>query len=155
MQQTGVRMQHVQYKGGSQATTDLLAGTIDAHMMSSAVGAGQAENPSAEDAGGREQAAAAAHRRGADHGGGGRCRASTRPRGWRVFAAPGLPEPIRERIARELVAIAQRPGLSGEVPQHRLRAAGLDAADDRAFYRDEVARWTAFIKERGLMEKPQ
>ena len=45
MQQTGIAMQHVQYKGGSQATTDLLAGAIDAHMMSSAVGAGQAENP--------------------------------------------------------------------------------------------------------------
>ena len=38
-------MQHVQYKGGALATTDLMAGTIDAHMMSSAVGAGQAENP--------------------------------------------------------------------------------------------------------------
>jgi hypothetical protein len=45
MQQTGIAMQHVQYKGGSLATTDLMAGTIDAHMMSSAVGAGQAENP--------------------------------------------------------------------------------------------------------------
>jgi tripartite-type tricarboxylate transporter receptor subunit TctC len=45
MQQTGIKMQHVQYKGGSQATADLLAGSIDAHMMSSAVGAGQAENP--------------------------------------------------------------------------------------------------------------
>ena len=45
MQQTGISMQHVQYKGGSQATTDLLAGTIDAHMMSSAVGAGQVESP--------------------------------------------------------------------------------------------------------------
>ena len=31
--------------GGAQATTDLLAGAIDAHMMSSAVGAGQAESP--------------------------------------------------------------------------------------------------------------
>src|SRR4029079_19350285 len=37
MQQTGIAMQHVQYKGGAPATNDLMAGTIDAHMMSSAV----------------------------------------------------------------------------------------------------------------------
>jgi len=45
MQQTGIAMQHVQYKGGSAATNDLLAGTIDAHMMSSPVAAGQAASP--------------------------------------------------------------------------------------------------------------
>ena len=45
MQQTGVRMQHVQYKGGSQATADLLSGAIDAQMMSSPVAAGHVGNP--------------------------------------------------------------------------------------------------------------
>jgi hypothetical protein len=29
----------------------------------------------------------------------------------------------------------------------------MDAAATAVFYRDEVTRWTAFIKERGLAEK--
>ena len=132
MQQTGIAMQHVQYKGGSQATTDLLAGTIDAHMMSSAVGAGQAENPTLK------MLAVASKRRLPVRSR--RCRpwrrrasrASTRPRGSACSAPPGLPDAVRERIAREVVAIAQRSGLSGEIPQHRLRAARPRCCGHRA-----------------------
>jgi tripartite-type tricarboxylate transporter receptor subunit TctC len=154
MQQTGVRMQHVQYKGGSQATTDLLAGTIDAHMMSSAVGAGQAENPNLK------MLAVASKQRlkllprvptMAEAGVAGVDQTS-----WlAVFAVPGLPEPIRERLARELVAIAQDPSYQVKFRNTGFEPVGLDAAATARFYRDEVARWTAFIQERGLMQKTQ
>ena len=152
MQQTGIAMQHVQYKGGAQATNDLLAGAIDAHMMSSAVGAGQAENPRLK------MLAVASTRRlpsipkvptMAEAGVSGVDQTA-----WLcVFGPPGVPEAIRERIAREVVAIAARSGLPGEIPQHRLRAARPRRQATARMYRDEVTRWTAFIKERGLAEK--
>ena len=152
MQHTGISMQHVQYKGGSQATNDLLAGAIDAHMMSSAVGAGQAANP-------RLKMLAVASKR----------RLPSIPNvptmaeagvtgvdqtAWLcVFGPPGLPEPIRERIAREAVAIAQAPAFQMKFRATGFEPLGLDAAATASAYRAEVTRWTAFIKERGLAEK--
>jgi tripartite-type tricarboxylate transporter receptor subunit TctC len=152
MQQTGIRMQHVQYKGGSQATADLLAGAIDAHMMSSAVGAGQVENPNLK------MLAVASKQRlklipkvptMAEAGVPGVEQTS-----WlAVFGPPGLPEPVRERLARELVAIATDPVYQAKFRNTGFEPLGLDAAATARTYRDEVARWTAFIKERGLAER--
>ena len=152
MQQTGVSMQHVQYKGGAPATTDLMAGTIDAHMMSSAVGAGHAENPLVK------MLAVASPRRlpsipnvptMAEAGVSG-----VEQTAWLcVFGPPGLPEAIRERIAREVVAIAQQPAFPTKFRNTGFEPLGLDAAASARMYRDEVARWSAFITERGLAEK--
>jgi tripartite-type tricarboxylate transporter receptor subunit TctC len=152
MQHTGIAMQHVQYKGGSQATNDLLAGTIDAHMMSSAVGAGQAENP-------RLKMLAVASKR----------RLPSIPKvptmaeagvsgvdqtAWLcVFGPPGVPDGIRERIAREVVAIANDPAYQAKLRNTGFEPLGLDAQATARMYRDEVTRWTVFIKERGLAEK--
>jgi len=152
MQQTGISMQHVQYKGGAPATTDLLAGVIDAHMMSSAVGAGQAENPKLK------MLAVASKRRlpsipnvptmaeagvqGVDQ------------TAWLcVFGPPGVPDAVRERIARETVAIAKEPAFQAKFRAAGFEPLGLDAQATEQMYRDEVARWTAFIKARGLTEK--
>jgi tripartite-type tricarboxylate transporter receptor subunit TctC len=152
MQQTGIKMQHVQYKGGAQATADLLAGTIDAHMMSSAVGAGQAENPNLK------MLAVASKSRlklmpqvptMAEAGVPGVAQTS-----WlALFAPPGVPVVIRERLARELVAIAQDADFQAKFRNTGFEPVGLDAAATDKFYRDEIARWTALIKERGLAEK--
>jgi tripartite-type tricarboxylate transporter receptor subunit TctC len=152
MQQTDIKMQHVQYKGGSQATADLLAGTIDAHMMSSAVGAGQAENPNLK------MLAVASRQRlkllpkvptMAEAGVNGVDQTS-----WlAMFAPPGLPDAVRDRVARELVAIAQDPTYQGKFRNTGFEPVGLDATATASFYRAEVARWTAFIKERGLAER--
>ena len=152
MQHTGIAMQHVQYKGGSQATNDLLAGTIDAHMMSSAVGAGQAENPRLK------MLAVASSRRlpsipkvptMAEAGVSGVDQTA-----WLcVFGPPGVPESIRERIAREVVAIANDPAYQAKLRNTGFEPLGLDAQATARMYRDEVTRWTAFIKERGLTEQ--
>jgi tripartite-type tricarboxylate transporter receptor subunit TctC len=149
MQRAGVVMQHIQYKGGSQSMTDLLSGNIDASMMSSAVAAGQVNNPRL-----KMLAVASKHRLGfapnlptmAEAGVSGVDQTS-----WQaVFCAPGVPQPIRERVARDVFAVVSDPAT-----QERFRAAGfeplvLDGPATEAMYRDEVARWGAFIKRRGL-----
>src|SRR5215475_2111805 len=45
MKATGIRMQHVPYKGGSSSMTDLMSGSLDVLFTSSPVAVGQAENP--------------------------------------------------------------------------------------------------------------
>jgi tripartite-type tricarboxylate transporter receptor subunit TctC len=152
MQQTGISMQHVQYKGGSQATTDLIAGAIDAHMMSSAVGAGQAANPKLK------MLAVASSRRlhsipkvptmaeAGVHG--------VDQTAWLcLFGPAGLPQAVREQLAREIVAIAHDPAYVVKLRNTGFEPLGLGLAKTEAMYRDELARWTAFIKERGLSEK--
>ena len=152
MQATGVEMQHVQYKGGSQATADLLGGTIDAHMMSSPVASGQAENP-------RLKMLAVASRKRlpsipkvptfAEAGVNGVDQTT-----WLgLFGPPGLPPSIRDSLAREVVAIAQDPVYQDKFRKTGLEPVGLDATATDQFYRDEVARWSAFVKARGLAEK--
>lgn len=151
MQKTGVSMQHVQYKGGSQSTTDLLAGTIDATFMSSAVAAGQVNNPRL-----KMLAVASKRRLGiapnlptmAEAGAPGVDQTS-----WQaLFCAPGVPQAIRERLASAIFAVVSDP-----VYQARFRAAGfeplpLDGAATEKMYREEIASWTKLIKERGLAE---
>jgi tripartite-type tricarboxylate transporter receptor subunit TctC len=70
-----------------------------------------------------------------------------------VFGPPGVPDAVRERIAREVVAIAQEPVYQAKFRATGFEPLGLDAESTARMYRDEVTRWTAFIKERGLAEK--
>jgi len=70
-----------------------------------------------------------------------------------VFFKKGVPESIRERIAREVVAIAKDPAYQAKLRNTGFEPLGLDAQATTRMYRDEVTRWTAFIKERGLTEK--
>jgi tripartite-type tricarboxylate transporter receptor subunit TctC len=152
MQQTGVSMQHVQYKGGSQATNDLLAGAIDAHMMSSAVGAGQAENPMLK------MLAVASKRRlpsiakvptMAEAGVPG-----VEQTAWLcVFGPRGLPDAVRERIAREIVAITGDPAFQTKFRNTGFEPLGLGTGETARMYQREIATWSALIKERGLAEK--
>ena len=72
-----------------------------------------------------------------------------------VFGPPGTPDAVRERIAREIVAIAQDPAFQTKFRATGFEPLGLDVQATAAMYRDEVTRWTAFIKERGLTEKKE
>ena len=152
MQQTGIAMQHVQYKGGAPATTDLMAGTIDAHMMSSAVGAGHAENPRL-----KMLAVASSRRLPSIHKVPTMAEAGVQgvdQTSWLcVFGPPGLPDAVRERIAREVVVIAADPAYQEKFRKTGFEPLGLDVAATERMYRGEVARWTAFIRARGLSEK--
>src|SRR5262249_31095078 len=97
MRQTGIKMQHVPYKGGANSMTDLMAGSLDVLFTSSPVAVGQAENRNVK------MLAVASKRRlkllpnvptmqeagvpGVDQ---------TQWLG--VFGPAGLPEPIREKL---------------------------------------------------------
>jgi len=152
MQQTGISMQHVQYKGGSQATTDLLSGAIDVHVMSSAVGVGQAENPNLK------MLAVASKRRlkllpkvptMAEAGVAGVDQTS-----WLgVFGPPGLPAAIRDRLSAALVAVASDERFQSKFLATGFEPVGSDAATFDAFYRAEVKRWAELVQQRGLKEK--
>jgi tripartite-type tricarboxylate transporter receptor subunit TctC len=152
MQRTGVQMQHVQYKGGSQATADLFAGTIDAHMMSSPVAAGQAENPRVKMLAvasprplpslPKVPTMAAAGVDGVDQ------------TSWlALFGPPGLPAGMRDRLAREAVAVARDPEYQAKFRKTGMEPVGLDAADTAQFYREEVKRWFDLVRSRGLAQK--
>jgi tripartite-type tricarboxylate transporter receptor subunit TctC len=152
MQQTGISMQHVQYKAGSQATTDLLAGAIDAHMMSSPVAVGQIESPNL-----KFLAVASKHRLAtapnvptmAEEG-----YAGVDQTNWQaVFGPPGLPQPVRERIAREIQAVASDPATQAKMKQSGFDPLPLDGAATERMYREEITRWAALIKERRLGDK--
>ena len=152
MQQTGISMQHVQYKAGSQATTDLLSGSIDAHMMSSPVAAGQIESPKL-----KFLAVASKHRLGiapnvptmAEEGYPGIDQTN-----WQaIFAPPGLPQPVRDRVAREVFAVVSDPATQAKMKRSGFEPLPLDGAATERMYRDEIARWTVLIKERGLGDR--
>jgi tripartite-type tricarboxylate transporter receptor subunit TctC len=151
MKETGIKMQHVPYKGGSSSMTDLLAGTLDVLFVSSPVAVGQAANkelnfiavtsryrlqelpnvPTMEEAGlpGFDVTA------------------------WMGVLGPaGLPDAIRDLLSATLVAIAKEPDT-----QAKLRAIGFeprarDAAEFDRVYRADIKRWTDFVQERGLKE---
>ena len=70
-----------------------------------------------------------------------------------MFAPPGVPQAIRERVAREVFAIVSDPAYQGRLRTTGFEPLVLDGPATERMYRDEVARWTAFIKARGLTEK--
>jgi tripartite-type tricarboxylate transporter receptor subunit TctC len=69
-----------------------------------------------------------------------------------VFGPPGLPNAVRERIARETVAITQEPAFQAKFRATGFEPLSLDAEATVRMYRDEVTRWTVLIKARGLSE---
>jgi tripartite-type tricarboxylate transporter receptor subunit TctC len=149
MQQAGISVQYVQYKGGSQGTVDLLGGTIDAQMMSSAVAAGQADNSLL-----KILAVANNHRLSflptvptmAEGGVSG-----VNQTAWQgVFSAPGVPQSVRERITREVFGITSDPAYQQKFRQNGFDPLPLNGAATERMYREQLRQWTALIKERGL-----
>jgi tripartite-type tricarboxylate transporter receptor subunit TctC len=71
-----------------------------------------------------------------------------------VLGPPGLPNAIRDRLSRALMEVLNEPETRERLQQVGFEATPADAASFDAFFRSELTRWAAFIKERGLMEKP-
>ncbi len=152
MKQTGVKMQHVPYKGGGQSMTDLLSGSLDVLFTSSPVAVGQAENKNVK-------ILAVAHKH----------RLKLLPNvptmeeagvpgvnqtQWLgVFGPAGLPDPIREKLSRALVDIVSDAETQNKLRNIGFEPVGTDFAAFDQFFRAEVMRWAAFVRENGLMEK--
>ena len=153
MKDTGIKMQHVPYKGGSNSMTDLIAGTLDVLFVSTPVAVAQASNkeirfvavtsryrlqelpnvPTMEQAGlpGFDVTA------------------------WMGVLGPArLPDAIRSRLSSALVEIAREPATQAKLRAIGFEPIGKDADEFDRFYRADIKRWTDFVKERGLREEP-
>jgi tripartite-type tricarboxylate transporter receptor subunit TctC len=152
MKETGIKMQHLPYKGGSNSMADLLSGTIDLLFVSSPVAVGQAENknlkmlavtsryrlqalpnvPTVEESGvpGFDTSA------------------------WLGVMGPaGLAPTIRQKLSTALVEIARDPDTQAKLRKIGFEPIGKDAAAFQEFFRGDVKKWTEFVKERGLKEQ--
>ena len=151
MKETGIKMQHLPYKGGSNSMTDLLGGTIDALFVSSPVAVGQADNknlkmlavtsryrlqalpsvPTVEESGvpGFDTTA------------------------WMGVMGPAsMPPAIREKLSAALVDIARDPDTQAKLRKIGFEPIGKDAAAFQEFFRGDVKKWTDFVNDRGLKE---
>jgi tripartite-type tricarboxylate transporter receptor subunit TctC len=153
MKESGIKMQHLPYKGGSNSMTDLLAGTLDVLFVSSPVAVGQAENknlkilavtsryrlhalpdvPTVEESGvpGFDTAA------------------------WMgVMGPPGLPAAVRQKLDTALTEIARDPETQAKLRRIGFEPIGKDAAAFEAIFRADLKKWTNFVNERGLKGTP-
>jgi tripartite-type tricarboxylate transporter receptor subunit TctC len=151
MKETGIKMQHVPYKGGANSMTDLLSGTLDVLFASSPVAVGQVANTNL-----KILAVTSRYRL---------QRLPDVPTmqenglpgfdvtAWMgVFGPAGLPDAIRDKLSVALVEIVKAPDTAA-----RLRSIGVEPIGDGAaafekFYRADVKMWSEFVKERGLKE---
>ena len=70
-----------------------------------------------------------------------------------LFGPPGLPPAIRETLAQAIVAVARDPASVKRLRDTGYEPLGLGLAETEAMYHDEVERWSAFIKAKGLTER--
>ena len=70
-----------------------------------------------------------------------------------IFAPPGLPQPIRDKLAQAIFAVASDPATQAKMKLGGFEPLPLDNAATERMYRDEIARWTVIIKERGLGDR--
>ena len=151
MKETGIKMQHLPYKGGSNSMADLLAGTIDALFVSSPVAVGQVENknlkilavtsryrlPALPNVPTIEESGVAGFDTTAWLG---------------VMGPAGLPPAIRQKLSTALVEIAKDPDTQAKLRRIGFEPIGKDAAAFQEFFRADIKKWTDFVKERGLKE---
>jgi tripartite-type tricarboxylate transporter receptor subunit TctC len=153
MKETGIKMQHVPYKGGANSMTDLIAGTLDVLFVSSPVAVAQASNKEI-------QFVAVTSR----------YRLQELPNvptmeqtglpgfdvtSWMGVLGPArLPDGIRGRLSSVLVEIAKEPATQARLRAIGFEPIGMDADEFDRFYRADIKRWTGFVKERGLKDGP-
>ena len=153
MKDAGIRMQHVPYKGGANSMTDLMSGSLDVLFTSSPVAIGQAENR-----GVKILAVASTHRLKQlpqvptmQEGG---LPGITQTQWLGLFGPAGLPDAIRQKLSGAVVDIIADPDTQTRLRNIGFDPVGTDALTFDAFFRAEVRRWAAFVRENGLVEKP-
>lgn len=146
---TGISAQHVPYRGGGPAVTDLVAGTLDFMFAGPSEVAGQIQS-------GRLRALATT---GTARSPGSPDLPTVAEAGvpgfafsvWHALSArAGTPPAVLDRLRRDVAAV-----LASQAVRTRLRDVGLepgpaDAAAGDAMLRAEVARWGTLVHEAGI-----
>ena len=146
---TGTRARQIVYKGGSQALVDLIGGQID--MVFETVAAAR---PMID--GARVKALAVTSR----------SRLASLPgvptlaeagvpnfemQSWQgVFAPAGTPQPIVDRLGREIAAIVAMPEVQDKLRSMGVEPDGRGPSPFSAFQRAEIAKWGKVIKDSGI-----
>ncbi|RZS85390.1 tripartite-type tricarboxylate transporter receptor subunit TctC [Pigmentiphaga kullae] len=148
-QAAGIRMTHVPYKGSAQAMADLLGGQIDALFVDPPVIAPHLGS-------GKLKPLAVSSRQ----------RNPVLPQvptmaesglkdfevlSWQgLFAPAGTPEPVVQRLHREVAAVLAMPEVAGFFARQGFVVAGGSAADFRGFVANESRRWGGVVKQAGI-----
>jgi tripartite-type tricarboxylate transporter receptor subunit TctC len=145
----GIKIALVTYKGSPQTLTALLSGEIQLYLIGSAgtvvphVKAGRIR---ALGVGARQRIAALPDVPPI---------ADTLPgyeaRGWNGILAPaGTPQPVIDRLNREIVRIVRSPEVTQLVTAEGAAAVGNTPAEFDAVIRGDVAKWAKIIREAGI-----
>jgi tripartite-type tricarboxylate transporter receptor subunit TctC len=142
----GVTMNHIAYKGGGPALTDVMAGTVPVFFASLASSLPYIQ-------GGKLRAIAVT----------GKTRSPVLPQlptvaesglpgyevyEWNaVFAPAATPAPVVERLAKELAAVLAEPDVRSRLEGMGAEVVGSNPADLDAFRRAELTKWTKLAKD--------
>ena len=139
---------HVPYKGRAQATTDLLGGTVQmsipgtqamvrhvkAGKLKALATTGVARSPSLPDVPTLAESGLPGYSAYV----------------WMGLLAPkGTPQPIVERLQRELKAVLATPEVTGFMNEAGIEMVGSTPAEMDAYFREERNRWARIVKETG------
>lgn len=147
--QTGAKLEHVPYRGGGPALTDLMAGTLPVAWLTlpavmAQLGTGtirvlgiasaerstlQPDLPTVQEQGVSGYAV----------------------RSWTgIFAQRGTPQPIVDRLSKELHAVVQDTRMREKLIEIGSEPIWLGPVETDHFVRDEFARWSPVITRAGL-----
>jgi len=139
---------HVPYKGSAQATTDLLGGTVQmsipgtqamvkhvkAGKLKALATTGVTRSPSLPDVPTLAESGLSGFSAYV----------------WMGLLAPkGTPQPIIDRLNRELKAVLTTPEVSGFMNEAGIEMVGSSPAEMDAYFREERNRWARIVKETG------
>ncbi len=139
---------HVPYKGSAQAVTDLLGGTVQMSIpgtqamvkhvkvgkLKALATTGVTRSPSLPDVPTLAESGLPGYSAYV----------------WMGLLAPkGTPQPIIDRLQRELKAVLATPEVSGFMNEAGIEMVGSTPAEMDAYFRDERNRWARIVKETG------
>lgn len=152
MARTGIRMQHVPFRGAAPLVQELMGGRIDVSnsTLPSVLGqiqsgdiraialASPQRNPTLPDVPTlREQGIA-----GAD------------AESWAAFFAPAAtPQPILDRLSREIVAVLEKPSVREAITKMGFSLKVRDPAAFRPYLAEEIRIWGDIIKAAGVKQE--
>jgi tripartite-type tricarboxylate transporter receptor subunit TctC len=152
MTRTGIRMTHVPFRGAAPLVQELMGGRIDVSnsTLPSVLGqiqsgdiraiaiASPQRNPSLPDVPTlREQGIANAD-----------------AESWAAFFAPAAtPQPILDRLSREIIAALQKPSVAEAIRKTGFSLKVRDPAAFRPYHAEEMKTWTEIIRAAGVRQE--